>query len=1643
MIMAGLASGTWLNRLSRWETAVDEEEIPEQFREHSRAVYYILAMLCKGRALTIIRTVPEGNGFESWRRLCRRYDRQDDVTQMGLLQRILNFSCGDSVTSVMDKMAELDDMCHRYQRMTGEDITDTIMKAILIKAVPDPIRTHVRVNASVLNTYEAMRNAVREYIRATLLPQTQPSGSSSSTAMEVDMVRKGKSGKGKEGKGGGKGKKGSGKFDGTCRWCQKYGHREADCWDKAAGKPRVEGKGGGKGKKGKDGKGKGRPVNIVEHHREEFSSDLMVNQGGISMVTQEFDEQEQWIFGVGEFNGSQDKSYLWLDSACFDHACGPDFMADVPLDVATAMNVKAADGRELKSYGRRKVTLQVITTEDLKLPVEATFNVLNVQKPLLSVSRLVKQGFKVNFMENGGYLEKQGHSVYFHKVGDMFGLPVKVKSDFKNEARGHHVCPVEEQDDDGVPMSDEQRGPGDDGQQAGGAAGGPVGEAGEARAPKVARTPGEPSLAERERHAATHLPFRSWCEACVRGRGRCSPRRRLPADDTKKPVVQIDYMYPFGNEGLPCLSVVDRQSGFGTSLCVRSKGGTDPYAVAALAQMILELGYDDFVLQADQEPALVDLAKMALNKSGKKGALRLTPRGSSESNGKVERFHQATQGMSRSLVAQTEMSYDIKVGPDHFLAPWLVRHASFVNSRFLVHDNGKTSFEDHRGGGYKSELFIFAESVIVKENEKRKAKLESDWLCGLWVGRSSTTDEHLVLTEKGVTKSRSVRRRAPSEKFDKSLLGKAHGAPWTTRADPGQPGDDGVGIERPSEVMKKVPEGPEKPYNKFVRTEGKTVGCPACQGRRNFHHNKECVRRQREFFAKQADMTSERKKDAQTESEENKKDEEMQGRQAKRAREDDSELNEPQPKATATGVERTTTTGGASSSGLKRSAEPGDDDDDEDPATKRRVNVVEQPTLHDDEDDVLEELSEPYEDDEMVALQGPDEEAVRREAERHGFDWQEVQKAIEEELARLQSFGVYTEVSEKDVTIGSQVVGTTLVLRRKADGKIKARICAQDFKFLKNRDDLFAPTPTVTGLRLLLTIAAQKKWMVRVGDFTAAFLRAPIDVETFARAPLIIKNATGERAYWKLSRALYGMRKAPQLFNKYLHEVLEDLGMKRLKSEPTYYVKDDLHLLIHVDDPIATGPEEKINWLFSKLEEKMSFKRGDTLCVERELRYLGKHYTRLRDGGVSVKHPEKYYEEILELANLKECKAAATPSTAGVRPHSQVDKEQWEEPLTTSMHSLYRTLVGKLRVVVPERPDLGYEVMRLSKALAAPRYKDMAALKRVLRYVAGTKLVTLNIKPTTGSWKIETWVDTDYAGDRETRRSVGCACVFLNGSLLHYHSRQQTVVATSSAEAEYYGIGGGLSETIGVMNLMEELQLEVQASIKCDSSSGRSLALKKGFGRCKHIDVKMAWIQESIDKRGIWLKPTKSLENLADLGTKSLTGERTRYLSEKFGLEFQIENYVSCVEKQNRSGLNRMESQPENYVNLISGFFMDVDCSSILVAATTAICTAGGMYLRDRYMSGTATMTTMSSTSSPTVDMVDQATQVNLNEGSGSQLSLQGKLLAQFPSAQTVPTVTTSQSGECWHVDPFCRGLSGARSKKRFRPCAYCVRVYG
>ena len=65
-------------------------------QESSRNLYYVLAMIVRGKAQLLIRAIEVGNGFECWRQLVKRYGKRDDVSTMGLLLRILGYSCGRS-----------------------------------------------------------------------------------------------------------------------------------------------------------------------------------------------------------------------------------------------------------------------------------------------------------------------------------------------------------------------------------------------------------------------------------------------------------------------------------------------------------------------------------------------------------------------------------------------------------------------------------------------------------------------------------------------------------------------------------------------------------------------------------------------------------------------------------------------------------------------------------------------------------------------------------------------------------------------------------------------------------------------------------------------------------------------------------------------------------------------------------------------------------------------------------------------------------------------------------------------------------------------------------------------------------------------------------------------------------------------------------------------------------------------------------------------------------------------------------------------------------------------------------------------------------------------------------------------------------
>ncbi|XP_062217634.1 secreted RxLR effector protein 161-like [Phragmites australis] len=99
--------------------------------------------------------------------------------------------------------------------------------------------------------------------------------------------------------------------------------------------------------------------------------------------------------------------------------------------------------------------------------------------------------------------------------------------------------------------------------------------------------------------------------------------------------------------------------------------------------------------------------------------------------------------------------------------------------------------------------------------------------------------------------------------------------------------------------------------------------------------------------------------------------------------------------------------------------------------------------------------------------------------------------------------------------------------------------------------------------------------------------------------------------------------------------------------------------------------------------------------------------------------------------------------------------------------TLYRSLIGSLWYLVHTRSDLAYSVGYVSRFMEAPCEEHLIAVKRILRYVAGTR--TLGILYTAAKKKsmwpcLLGYNYSDMAGNIDDRKSTSEMIFFLDGN---------------------------------------------------------------------------------------------------------------------------------------------------------------------------------------------------------------------------------------------------------------------------------------
>ncbi|WVY95077.1 hypothetical protein V8G54_034165 [Vigna mungo] len=334
---------------------------------------------------------------------------------------------------------------------------------------------------------------------------------------------------------------------------------------------------------------------------------------------------------------------------------------------------------------------------------------------------------------------------------------------------------------------------------------------------------------------------------------------------------------------------------------------------------------------------------------------------------------------------------------------------------------------------------------------------------------------------------------------------------------------------------------------------------------------------------------------------------------------------------------------------------------------------------------------------------------------------------------------------------GQNIVGCKWIFRIKhlPDGSIdryKARLVAKGFHQRPGQDfsDTFSPVIKPVTVRVILTLVVSRGWSLRQLDINNAFLQGSLSEEVFLSQPPGCVDKAHPTHVCHLRKALYGLKQAPRAWYNELRTFLLSLGFLNSVVDASLFIFrhgiTTLYLLVYVDDIIVTGSSpDAISTLISRLAAKFSLKDMGNLTY-----FLGVKSWRLL------------------MASVPLTRTSGTPL-----------------PSPTE----YRQLVGSLQYLSITRPDVAFATNKLSQFMQAPTTTHWSALKRLLRYLAGTSTHGIHISASS-PLVFHAYSDADWAGDTDDYVSTTGYILYLGGTPISWSSRKQQSVARSSTESE-------------------------------------------------------------------------------------------------------------------------------------------------------------------------------------------------------------------------------------------------------------------
>ena len=223
---------------------------------------------------------------------------------------------------------------------------------------------------------------------------------------------------------------------------------------------------------------------------------------------------------------------------------------------------------------------------------------------------------------------------------------------------------------------------------------------------------------------------------------------------------------------------------------------------------------------------------------------------------------------------------------------------------------------------------------------------------------------------------------------------------------------------------------------------------------------------------------------------------------------------------------------------------------------------------------------------------------------------------------------------------------------------------------------------------------------------------------------------------------------------------------------------------------------------------------------------------------------------------------------------AEVDKKD-EEPDTTPLEradaKVFRAVAARLNYLGPDRPDMQYAIKEAARCMSAPRECDWILLKRMGRYLIHRPRLVMEFEWQRRPGCLDGYTDSDWGGCTQSRKSTSGAVIMVGKHLIKGYSKQQKVLALSSAEAETYGMVACSAEVLGIQSCALDLGLDYAGVIYADASAALGIIMRRGIGKVRHIRTQSLWLQEAHATKRLGFEKIDGSRNPSDLMTKHLT----------------------------------------------------------------------------------------------------------------------------------------------------------------------------